>query len=197
MTITNGYATLAAYKTWGKITSTDATDDTVIESIIEGVSRYIDSRTGRTFYARTETRYYDVPADRGRSLMLDDDLLTVTTLTNGDSDTIAATEYHLLPKNITPKREIRLTKTTTEYWDTDSEGDDEWVISVAGTWGYASATPHDIREACYLITQSFYKRRFGENISSSVKVTGAGVVITPQDVPSAAADILNRYRKLI
>lgn len=127
--------------------------------------------------------------------MVDEDLLTITTLTNGDDNTIASTEYHLVPKNDPPYNEIRLTKTTTERWELDSGGDDEFVIDVAGTWGYMTAHTDDIREACLMITQSFVKRRFGENVSGIAKVTAAGVVITPQDVPSAAADIINIYKK--
>lgn len=193
MAISNGYATLAEYKIFAKITSTQATEDSAIESIIEGVSRYIDLKTQRTFYARDETRYFNTPS--GRSLMLDDDLLTIDTLTNGDDGTIANTEYHLLPKNEAPYNEIRLTKTTTERWETDSEGDDEFVISVDGTWGYMTDHTDDIREACLMIAQSFVKRRSGENVSGIAKVTAAGVVITPQDMPSAAADLINHYKK--
>ena len=71
MAITNGYATLPEFKAWVDITSADAPDDGVIEDIIETASRHIDNTTGRTFYARTETRYYDVPD--GRQIDLDDD----------------------------------------------------------------------------------------------------------------------------
>jgi hypothetical protein len=209
MSITNGYATLAEFKLWGSITSTDANDDSVIEDCIEAASRYIDGETLRTFYARTETRYYDVPEAQGRPLLsgrlilgsrllkLDDDLLTITTLTNGDGNTIDATEYNLIPKNLTQKRAIKLKASSSKYWDMDSDGNTEWVISVAGTWGYSSTAPHDIRQACLMIGHSIYKRRMGENTSSSVKVTGAGVVITPQDVPSQAAAIIQKYRKRI
>ena len=195
MAIENGYATLVEFKILGDIDSTDSDDDTAIDGIIEGASRYIDSKTQRTFYSRTETRNFDVPRNRSRSLFLDDDLLTITTLTNGDGNTIASSEYHLLPKNLTPFNEVRLTKTTTVFWATDSGGDDEWVIALAGGWGWVAATPDDIREACLMISQSFYRRRMGENVSGIATVTAAGVVITPQDIPSVAADILARYMK--
>ena len=195
MAIENGYATLVEFKILGDIDSTDSDDDTAIDGIIEGASRYIDSKTQRTFYSRTETRNFDVPRNRSRSLLLDDDLLTITTLTNGDGNTIASSEYHLLPKNLTPFNEVRLTKTTTVFWATDSGGDDEWVIALAGGWGGVAATPDDIREACLMISQSFYRRRMGENVSGIATVTAAGVVITPQDIPSVAADILARYMK--
>jgi hypothetical protein len=193
MTIDNGYCTLAEYKSFANITSTQTTEDAAIETIIEGVSRYIDLKTQRRFYAKTATRYYDRPS--GRELELDDDLLTITELLNGDDVEIASGDYNLIPVNDPPYRAIRLTETSTVLWTLDSDGNSEFVIDVAGTWGYMAAHTDDIREACLMTTQSFVKRRFGENVSGIAKVTAAGVVITPQDLPSAAADIINHYKK--
>jgi hypothetical protein len=193
MAIDNGYATLDGYKGFADIDSTDTDDDAAIEKIIEGVSRYIDLKTQRRFYALTDTRFYDRPS--GRELELDDDLLTITTLSNGDGVAIASSDYNLIPRNDPPYRAIRLTETSTIFWTLDDEGNSEFVIDVAGTWGYVAAHTDDIREACLMTTQSFVKRRFGDNVSGQVKITAAGVVITPQDVPSAAADIINIYKK--
>ena len=195
MAIENGYCTLLEYKLFANVDSTEADDDTAIESIIEGVSRYIDLKTQRTFYARTATRYYDLPS--GRELVLDDDLLTITELLNGDGVEISSDDYNLIPKNDPPYRAIRLTETSTITWDLDDDGNSEYVIDVAGTWGYMATHTDDIREACLMITQGFVKRRFGKNVSGIARVTGAGVVISPQDVPSAAADIINHYKKWI
>ena len=193
MTITSGYATLAEFKLWQDIASTNTDDDKVIEDLVETASRYIDRSTGRTFYARTETRYFDVP--EGRELEVDDDLLTITTLTNGDGATIASTEYNFVPKNVTPYYAIKLKQASNYFWTYDSDGNDEDVISVAGTWGYAATRPDDINVACLLIAASYYKRRFGENLSSVTTITGAGVVISPIDVPMDARAIINVYRK--
>lgn len=196
MAITNGYATLAEFKIWQEITSTNTNDDAAIEDIIEGVSRHIDGQTGRTFYARTQTRYYSVPEDLGRTLVLDDDLLTITTLTNGDGDTIANTEYHLWPKNDPPYRRIELIASSTEYWDSDSSGNVKYVISIAGTWGFVATAPHDIRQACLEIATNWYKRRMGENTTGVARITAAGVVITPQDIPASAGRTMRRYVRM-
>ena len=193
MAITNGYATLAEYKLWADISSTDTNDDSVIEDLVELASRYIDHKTGRTFYARTETRYFDVPRMGSRELRLDDDLLTITTLTNGDDSSIANTEYNFIPKNITPYYAIRLKASSSAYWNFDSDGNGEFVISVAGTWGYTATAPDDIKSACLMIATSAYKRRFGESTSSTATITAAGVVLTPQDIPSQAADIIRLF----
>jgi len=68
-------------------------DDETLNDIITRASRLFDKLTRRTYYARTETRYYGVPDTR--ELALDDDLLTITTLTNGDGVVLTATEYYL------------------------------------------------------------------------------------------------------
>lgn len=193
MAITSGYATLAEYKLFQNIASTDTDDDKVIEDLIEGSSRLIDRETGRTFYARTETRYYDVPEER--LLRMDDDLLTITTLTNGDAATIASTEYNTVPKNTTPYYGIRLKEASSYYWAYDSDGNTEDVISIAGTWGWAATRPDDINIACLMIAASAYKRRLGESLTSTSTITAAGIVVTPQDIPSGAWRTMNAYRK--
>lgn len=198
VTITNGYATLPEFKSFSApFASTDSTDDNLMADLIESASRYVDRATGRTFYARTETHYFSLPNPADRELLMDDDLLTVTTLTNGDDDTIASTEYNLVPRNYAPYYAIKLKEATTYYWTFDSDGNSEDVISVAGTWGYSAATPHDINLACLMVAASYYKRRFGENLSATSTITGAGIVISPMDVPHEARAIMNAYRKRV
>lgn len=55
------YASITDFKNYARIESTDTTDDAVIGDILEGASRLIDTETRRTFFARIETRKYDVP----------------------------------------------------------------------------------------------------------------------------------------
>lgn len=134
MTVINSYATLAEFKAWKEITNSDATRDGVVNDILESASRYIDSASMRTFFPRIETRYYDVPA--GRELCLDDDLLEVLTITNGDNASLPSTEYNLLPKNLTPHYAIKITPTSTYYWTVDTTSGNELVIDINGIWGY-------------------------------------------------------------
>jgi len=192
--ITNGYCTLEEFKRSKDITSTDAKRDSVIERIIEGASRDFDTETGRTFYARTETRYYSIPD--GRELSVDDDLLTITTLTNGDANTIASTEYNLLPRNISPKFSVKLKGSSSYYWDYDSSGNSEYVISILGTWGYSATTPSDVRQAVLMIAEMEYDSRFGTS-GGAVTVTGAGVVITPQSWPAKAKMTARKYKRMV
>jgi hypothetical protein len=75
------------------IKNPDTVDDALIEQCVEAASRAIDKHTNRTFYARTQTRLYNVPGWQTgfeRVLYLDDDLLTVTTLTNAMHSTLCS-----------------------------------------------------------------------------------------------------------
>jgi len=111
-----------------------AFDDAVIEKIIDAASRYCDDATGRRFYPRVETRYFTVP--NGCQLWFDDDLLAVTSLLNGEGTAITSGDYNLLPRNEYPKYAVRLTETTSVYWQVDTNSNSEYVISVTGVWGY-------------------------------------------------------------
>jgi len=174
----------------------DADDDGLLTSFIETASRYIDDDTHRTFVAHIETRLYDLPD--GNSLYIDDDdLLTITTLTNGDGVAIAPAGYNLYPLNKYPKNEIRLKWSSTVYWQYSTAGDSEAVISVLGEWGYSFTPPRDIATLTMALAHNLYKARFGESVEGTARVTAAGVVITPGDVPAWGEKVLARYRRLV
>ena len=134
----NLYATLAEYKAYstarGQTASTDTADDGVIVDLLEQASRYLDDKTGRQFYPTVETRVYDIPSSS--TLWLDGDLLSLTTLTNGDATTISSTNYSLLDSNVTPYYAIKLKDISSVAWVANSSNSNEQVISVAGFWGF-------------------------------------------------------------
>ena len=195
MAITNGYATLEEYKAWAKVDSSDSADDLVLEDLIEEASRDLDRGTARRFYASTETRNFDHPP-QGRTLKLGTDLLSVTTLTNGDDVVIAASDYILLPANESPKYAIKLKQSSTVGWTLDSSGNSEQVIAVAGSWGYIATTPKDINIACMAIAKSQDQKRSGQNVGGTATITAAGVVISPEGFPRYAADVIRKYKRL-
>jgi hypothetical protein len=198
VTVTNGYCTVKELKHYlAPGVAADKYDDEVLADMIMASSRYIDGETGRTFYARSETHYFDVPEEDNRCLWLNDDLLTLTTLTNGDGTVITSTYYVLYPRSNTPYYELRIKQSSTYYFEGDTSGNTEKVITIAGTWGYAATAPADVKQACLQLSGSLYKRRFGENLSSVSTVTAGGVVITPQDVPVYVANVIRRYRKIL
>lgn len=134
----NLYATLADYKNYavsrGNSPTNDGIDDAVILDLLEEASRHLDDVARRQFYPTIETRLYDIPRDS--ELLLDQDLLSLTTLTNGDASVISSTNYTLLPSNDTPKYSVKLKGDSTVAWEADSDNDTEQVISVLGWWGF-------------------------------------------------------------
>lgn len=275
MTAVNVYATLADYKAYvvarGQASETDVTDDGVIEGLLETASRYIDDETGRNFYPYVQTRYFDIP--ESRELCVDDDLLEVLTLTNGDSTTMPSTEYYLVPRNIFPAYALKITDISSYTWLTNSAGSYENAVSINAIWGFrqrysaegwklagtlgaavadtstlsftmtaghtlktgqvwrvnnelvqgtvntntlnidtrgangSTAASHLINTAVYYwqpeqgaknavleIANSAYRRRFGNTTSSAVTITGAGVVISPRDIPATAQAFIESHK---
>lgn len=192
MAINNGYATLQEYKDYADITSTNSTDDGALEDLIENASRTIDTETGRTFYARTETRSFDVP--RGRTLRMDDDLISITTLTNGEGTVLTTSDYILKPANETPKYAIVLKQSSTNIWEGGSTGNTEQVITVLGSWGWASSVPDNIKTATLELTKVADGRRLGKNVGGITQVTASGIVITPQGIPSSVRGVINTWK---
>jgi hypothetical protein len=211
----NDYVTLANLKLYLRITSTDANDDTALSDLITQASRAIDNYTGRRFYSRTQTRGYDTPGYErtdywrakyvpSRTLRLDDDLLAVTSITNGDGSSISGSAYNLTPNNEVPVYEIRLRPSSGITWLLGTNGDAEQVISVVGTWGYVDRTASDYRSleviadtelACKIICKAYYDKRFGQSTEGAATITGAGVVIRPSSIPTDAKLILDRYKR--
>jgi hypothetical protein len=202
MTIENGYATLDEIKASKGITSVDLADDGFIEELVEAASRYIDTFTGRRFYTTTadETRTFQAEY---RDLVMTGDLLSVTTLkTDLDGDrtyetTWAAGDYDLRPDNAAldkrPYTCIACAPNGAHAFPAPARG-----VQIVGKFGYCTLAnrPADIHLACMEIVTSVYQNRFGANTSGAATITGAGVVITPQDIPASAAAILRGYREL-
>jgi len=124
---------LASAKLYAGISGTD--DDSAISALIPVVSREIDALTHRFFYELSSTRYYDFQ-DHWR-LILDRDLLAVTTFTNGDDDVLVdGTDFYTYPLNGPPYRRLHIrTDTGTLFqWS----GSLQRALSLAGKWGYST-----------------------------------------------------------
>ena len=133
----NSYGNLATLKTMIDISGT--TDDTKLLQSLEMSSRSIDSYCNRKFYSTSETKQY---RGSSRTLLLYDDLLSVTTLTTLKDDrstdkTWATTDYELFPLGDTvyPKEWIELADNTTagSFSNNTRRG-----VQIAGVWGYGN-----------------------------------------------------------
>lgn len=133
------------------LASTQTTDDAQVLDFIRAASKAMDNACNRHFYPLIETRYFDVPGGGGLPvdmfdnmkgggfrlpLTFDEDLLEVTTLTNGDGTTIASNQYLLDPYNHTPYYQLKIKRSSSVAWMVNTDGDFERVVSVLGVWGF-------------------------------------------------------------
>jgi hypothetical protein len=156
------YTTAAAVK--ARLDITDSTDDTIITSVIDSVSRLIDAHTGRYFGvdAFASTRYYTAQ-DTDRLYV--DDISTTTGLlvyTDEDGDgtfenTWAATDYRVGPYNAAaaewPYQFLEVTQNGSFSWPRN----DNYAVKIIAKFGWA-AVPSTIENACILQTERIFKR---------------------------------------
>lgn len=106
--------------------------DTIILTLLEGTSRRIDEWSNRSQYGsgfgpRTGTNIYDTWS-WGWELPLDDDALSVTTLTV-DGVSVGTADYRLLPRGRDQKRDLQFLA-----------GSSGTAVQVTGTFGYSNET---------------------------------------------------------
>lgn len=181
------YTTWEAVKMYLAISGSG--DDALGGSLVSRACAMIDQFCRRRFAAVTATRLFDVPS--GPTLWLDEDLLSVTTLLNGDGSTLTSGQYVLLPTNMTPRYGIRLRSGSA--WVGGATGDEQ-AISVAGTWGYSSTPPDDVVQAAVRLSAWLYKQRdapFGTTARPDV-----GIVEVPAAIPEDVKAILLRYQRV-
>lgn len=140
--------------------------DALIQQAVDWATAEIDSLTGRRFEAFSEVRHYDRSAldwasantsrfdytSYGwRTLELDEDLLTVTTLTNGDGVVIPSNQFILEPRNVLPRHRIRLLSPAAWVFPIDG------TITVDGDWGYSATPDAMIQGTCLRLAEWYYK----------------------------------------
>lgn len=127
----NLYCTPTEVKSYLGIAGTS--DDALLLSLCERISRIADQLTDTWFYEKTQTRYYDWTDFY--FLELDAPLLSVTTLTN-DGTAVSSDDYRLVPRNSYPKNRIEVMRdggTILSYSTTKQD-----ATSIAGLWGFHS-----------------------------------------------------------
>ena len=163
MAITNGYASLSMVKAAARIT--DNVDDALLELAIESSSRLIDGHCQRHFYnAGTATRYY--AADSSYICTIDDVIgtaISVATSSGIDGiydETWAVTDVQLEPLN---KISAGLSFPTNKLiavgdylFPVDPNG--ETAVRVTAQFGFGTAVPVDVQQACVLMSLRQYKR---------------------------------------
>lgn len=131
--------TLDAVKAQIKATNVDEADDALLMEHIATATDFITAFCQRWFIPVLDTRVYDVP-ESGDALDLRADLLSLTTLTNGDGSVVTTGQYRLYSPNLYPKWRIELLATAGVQWVYSTDPTD--AIQVAGIWGYHEQWPN-------------------------------------------------------
>jgi hypothetical protein len=186
------YVNLAEVKSYLGVQN--ATDDSLLTALMSRSSVAIDNHCGRTFMASADsTRYFDAIRDvQGRMLLLDTDLVAITSITNGDGVAYQTTEYVTEPRNRTPYYAITLKTNVSRGWTyTDAP---ENAIAIVGKWAYSVAPPEDIKHACVRLVAYLYRQKDNSQDLDRTIIAG-NTTILPVDLPSDLTKFLAPYRR--
>lgn len=196
--ISNGYCTLDEFKNYvtvrgGGITD-DASDDAMMEVVIESASRKIDELTGRRFYSGTETRYF-TPDDSLRLYtgdLVSIDELAIDYFEDREYAELTEDDYEYFPENAAydgkPYTAIYISPNSTEYFPSVRRG-----VKITGVFGWPSV-PLNIKNDCMAIAHNLWMSRSGQASGGKVTITSGGIVIRPEDIPPHAMTDLQIYR---
>jgi hypothetical protein len=166
MTYYGEYSTVTTVRN-SYLDATGTSDDSLILEMIRQASRELEDITNRHYVPVIATNYFDAPLiSWNKDILLDDDLLELTTLTNGDGSNIPVTEHKLYPLNFYPKQIIKLVKTLVQ-WQLPSNGDAMAGISVLGVWGYQ---PH--YDQAWTVTSATLSAGITDAATSATVTTG-------------------------
>jgi len=129
----NLYATLDEARRYLGLNTAQRGDDDLLLMMLGAASRLIESYAGRRFYPQRATRRYAVSDPL--VLLLDDDLLALHSLTNGDGQPLPLDAVHLHPAGMVASS-LSVDRTRAAFVHT---GDPLEAIAVEGTWGYHPA----------------------------------------------------------
>jgi hypothetical protein len=171
-------------------------DHTLIADMIRHAQTAIESYTQRIFEAQSDTtRTFDADRDVcNEVLYFDHDIISITTVTNGDGATVASTKYVTEPRNYTPYYAIRLKVSSGLIWEYDSSDDPEDAISVAGRWAFSTTPPHDIVQSCIRLSSYFYRQKDAQ-VFDVTATPELGVITVPKGIPADVKIMLDPYRR--
>lgn len=188
------YCTTEQVKAYLGNSTTD--DDALLDALIPRAQAGLDRHWHRTFEATSDTtRYFDAARDTdGLLLYLDEDLASITTITNGDGTTITSAQYTTEPRNFTPYHAIRLLSSTGLIWEYDSNNDSEDAIAITGRWAWSVTADSDIEHLCIRYVGWLYRQKDSQ-VYDITATPELGVITIPQGVPKDLRLAIDSYRR--
>jgi len=201
------YVTTAQLKSYMGITS--SSDDALLSACIDRAQSVINSYTNRVFESTADaTRYYTPIIDRLNNALgytgdlVDDftidtnfDLISLTSITNGDGSNVPLNAVITLPANFTPAYAIRIKQASGYFWT--YTGSPESSVTIVGRWGYSLTAPANIQQACLRIASGFYRQRDGSPDLSQSIISADGSAIVSSAMRADVKQILDPYKRMI
>lgn len=190
-----GYATLAELRASPelKLKDSERDDDGLLQTLLDAITSFIETRRGRVFVAGGDsTRYFDASQGGtvdGRTLYVRADLCAITTIVNGDGETLDASDYVTLPRNLldvnhpdyAPLYAIQLKASSGKSWTfTD---DPEGAIAITGKWAYGLSVRADMKQAVIIGAAALYRMSLSSEGDRPI-IAGGGIIIEPSRLPS-------------
>jgi len=194
------YLTVAQLKTYLGIQS--SSDDSLLADIVHEAAHVVDDYCNRTFEAAADTtRYYNALDIRygGRvdafqnTLLLDVDLCQLTTVVNGNGDTIPNNALVLLPTNFVPSYAIKIKMNTAYVWT--YIGTPDTAIVITGRFAYSITCPVPIRAATRRLAGYMYRAKDNTAETDRSIMSADGVSIAAPAIPTDVTRMLEPYRR--
>lgn len=172
------------------------TDDDLLRDCLTRATAAIDTYTGRTFACTSATtKYHDaIHGTCGATLFLDGDCCQITSVVNGDGETISSTYYVTKPLNETPYYAIKLKGSSGYVWTYDDDPDD--AIAVTGYWSWSRVAPDDVVQACLRYAAWLYRMKDAAVFDGSY-IPEQGTINVQPGLPKDVVQLIDHYRKRV
>lgn len=176
-------------------------DDSLLTTLIAQAQAFLEQETGRKFEASANTtRTFDAVRDvaededgTARLLILDQDLCSINSVTNGDGVVVSSSDYTTEPRNDTPYWAIRLKSNSTVGWTYNDAPEN--AISISGKWAYSATCPDDVKRAALDLAAYYYRRRGVEGTAlDTPTVSPSGVTMFPGGLPGSVKAVISKYQ---
>ncbi len=172
-----------------------ASDNALLLTLCSAAQKWIENRCERVFEAAADTtQYCDAIRDvQGPTLWFSNEVCAITSIVNGDGQTITSDKYVTEPRNLVPFYGVTLKSFSgLLWWYTINP---ENAIAVTGRYAYSITAPDDIAQAATRLVAYMYRQKDSQVFDTTAE-PGMGVITVPQGIPRDVVQMLAPYKRM-